>query len=68
MPFGEPGAYWALLHAEVELRRTVYDLAGAAALVRETSYPQADWFDERHVLHPPVEADMLELYSKHELE
>src|SRR6266705_1113582 len=26
MPFGEPGAYWLLLGANVELRRTTYDV------------------------------------------
>ena len=44
MPFGEPGAYWLLLGPGVELRRTPYDLAGAAERIRVSKYPQADEF------------------------
>src|SRR5579863_8013444 len=41
MPFGEPGAYWALIGARVDLIRTPYDLARAAELIRRTRYPRA---------------------------
>jgi putative phosphoesterase len=40
MPFAPPGAYWLLLGPDVELTRTDYDVARAAALMRATSYPQ----------------------------
>jgi len=67
MPFQEPGAYWLLLGAEVELRRTPYDLAGAAARIRKTAYPQAREFAARNVLQPPSEEDMLRAFSRVEL-
>ncbi len=59
MPFGEPGAHWLLLGPDVELRRTSYDLEGAAARIRRTSYPGAGEFARRHVLEPPSEEAML---------
>lgn len=38
----EPGAYWALLGADVELRRTPYDVEAAVAAIAATGYPRAD--------------------------
>lgn len=63
MPFGEPGAYWLLLGPDVQLRRTEYDLAKAAARIRGTDYPVAEEFAARHVLQPPSETEMLEAYA-----
>ena len=63
MPYGAPGAYWLALGPDVRLTRTDYDLEGAAALVRRTSYPQAAEFASRHVLNPPGEAEMLRLFE-----
>lgn len=37
----EPAAYWALLDADVELRRTDYDLAAALEAIAATEYPRA---------------------------
>lgn len=37
----EPGAYWALLGEDVELRRTEYDLEAAAAAIGASGYPRA---------------------------
>jgi predicted phosphodiesterase len=65
MPFGEPGAYWLLLGPDVELRHTAYDLDAAAERIRATSYPQAEEFADRNVLHPPSEASMLEAFGRH---
>ena len=62
MPFGEPGAYWLLLDEEVQLRRTRFDLAQAAARIGHTAYPQAGVFAARHVLQPPSEQEMLDRY------
>jgi putative phosphoesterase len=67
MPFQEPGAYWLLLGPDVQLRRTSYDLAKAAERIRSTSYPQAQDFAERNILHPPSEAATLEAFSRVEL-
>ena len=62
-PWGEPGAYWLLLGPDVELRRTAYDLAAAAALIRATDYPLDEEFGAGSVLQPPSEAEMVELYE-----
>jgi diadenosine tetraphosphatase ApaH/serine/threonine PP2A family protein phosphatase len=37
----EPGAYWALLDRDVDLRRTDYDVEAAAAAISATGYPRA---------------------------
>ena len=68
MPFGEPGAYWVLIGPDVELRRTPYDLEAAARRIRATSYPAAEEFAATNVLQPPTEQQMLEMFSKHELD
>jgi predicted phosphodiesterase len=67
MPFGEPGAYWALLDRDVELRRTIYDRQAAAARIRATAYPGAAAFADQYILNPPAEARMLETYARAEL-
>ena len=67
MPFGEPGAYWLLLGPDVQLRRTSYDFAKAAELIRASSYPQAQDFAAHNVMQAPTEAEMIEAFSKAEL-
>ena len=64
MPFEAPGAYWLLIDTDVELRRTEYDLAAAAAAVRRTGFPDADQFAAMYILHPP---DMLEAFTQYAL-
>jgi hypothetical protein len=69
MPFGNPGADWLLLGARfgnhgIELRHTEYDLEEAAARVRASAYPGAEEFAEKHLLKPPAEKEMLELFTK----
>jgi len=61
-PFGEPGAYWALLGPDVELRRTPYDLEHAAAAIRATSHPHAEE-QAQQILKPPSERETLELFE-----
>jgi predicted phosphodiesterase len=68
MPFGEPGAYWALLGPDVQLRHSPYDLLKAAERIRATCFPQADEFARRNVLEPPSEAEMLAVFSRVELQ
>lgn len=59
MPFGEPGAYWALLGpGGVELRRTTYDLDAAEARIRATGFPA-----EYEVRRPRSESQMLEVFE-----
>jgi putative phosphoesterase len=67
MPFGEPGAYWVLLGANVQLRHTPYDLTKAAERIRDTNYPQAQDFAAHNVLQPPSEVKTLEAFTKVEL-
>ena len=67
MPFGEPGVYWLLLGPDVHLRHSSYDLAKAAQSIRASSYPVAQDFAARNVLHPPSEKEMLEAFRKAEL-
>jgi putative phosphoesterase len=67
MPFGEPGAYWLLLGHDVQLRHTSYDLTAAAERIRDTGYPEAHDFAAHHVLRPPSEGDMREVFSRAEL-
>ena len=58
MPYGAPGAYWALLGPTVSLRREEYDLDAAAARIRASGYPWADDFVERHLRHAPTAAEV----------
>ena len=52
MPYeAQPGAYWALLGPDVELRRTAYDLEAAAAAIRATGFPGADELGGRERPH-----------------
>jgi predicted phosphodiesterase len=46
MPYGRPGAHWAILGPGVELRRTLYDVDAAAATLTAGGYPGIDgWLD-----------------------
>jgi predicted phosphodiesterase len=63
MPFGSPGADWALIGPDVCLRHTSYELQKAAVRIRETQYPQADEFASQYVLQPPSEAEMLAVFT-----
>lgn len=67
MPFQAPGAYWLLIGADVELRRTAYDFDAAAARIRRTAYPQAEAFAAGNVLQPPSEEDMVRMFAAAEL-
>ncbi len=56
MPYAnEPGAYWALLGPDVELRRTAYDFEAAAKNVRRTEYPGREDAAEAIVRPPTAE-------------
>lgn len=61
--FQGPGAYWALLGPTVQLRRTYYDVDGAAARVRATNYPQKEEFAATSILQPPTEEATLKLFA-----
>ncbi len=59
----EPGAYWALLGPDVELRRAEYDLEAAAARIRATGWPDADEFVRENVLTVPSRAEALAVFE-----
>ena len=59
----EPGAYWALLGPEVQLRRTAYDFAAAADAVRTTAIPQREeWAAD--VVRPPTAEEATTVFEK----
>ena len=67
MPFADPGAYWALIDDDVELRRTPYDFERAARIIRASKYPQAEDFAAKNILNPPREEQMLKVFSGAEI-
>jgi hypothetical protein len=53
MPYeGRPGAFWAMLGPEVELRLTAYDLEAAADAIVASGYPGAVELVDT-LRHPP---------------
>jgi len=50
MPYGNAGAFWALLGPEIEFRRTAYDREAAAARIRQSAWPGAEEFARENVL------------------
>ena len=59
-----PGAYWAIVGDVVELRRTDYDLAAAAAATRASGHPLADALAEENVLRVPSREDGIAAFGK----
>jgi putative phosphoesterase len=60
MPYeGRPGAYWALLGPDVELRCTEYDVEAAVARVRTSGIPNPEQLVEL-LTSPPTPAQMIE--------
>jgi putative phosphoesterase len=59
MPYeDEPGAYWAFLGPDIELRRTEYDLEDAAERIAASGYPDAEAWAREYVyaVNQPDEA------------
>jgi putative phosphoesterase len=56
---GQPGAFWALLGPEVELRRTDYDVDAAVAQMRATDDPRVEQIVEL-MLEPPSRDEAIE--------
>ncbi len=64
MPYeAAPGAYWALLGPEVELRRTDYDLERAAERIRASGHPAAEELARDNVLQVPSRAEALAAFE-----
>jgi predicted phosphodiesterase len=64
MPYeAQPGAYWALLGPDLELRRTDYDLEAAAETIRATGFPAADELAAENVLTVPSAEEATEQFE-----
>jgi predicted phosphodiesterase len=64
MPYGPPGAHWALLGPDVVLRRTEYDTAAAAEVIAASRYADgAEWADE-YVLRHYSDAEALAAFTE----
>jgi putative phosphoesterase len=57
---GRPGAFWAMLGPDVELRRTEYDIDAAVKAIRATGYPGAE--DAADLLLEPRDPDETSAY------
>ena len=64
MPYGAPGAYWAILGPDVDLRRTDYGRQAAAERIRKLSWPMAEQFANENVLTVPSVDQALEVFRK----
>ena len=60
---GEPGAYWALLGPDVDLRRTEYDVEAAVAQMRATDDPRVEQIVEL-MLQPASREEAIEHAEK----
>jgi putative phosphoesterase len=65
MPYGAPGAFWALLGADVNLRRVEYDAQVAAERIRRSAWPGADEFARENVLSVPSADDAFAFFRAH---
>jgi putative phosphoesterase len=59
----KPGAYWALLGADVDLRRTAYAFAGAAEAVRRTEHPDREEL-AGGIVRPPTAEEAMTLFER----
>jgi putative phosphoesterase len=61
MPYGSPGAYWAMLGPGLRLRRTDYDREAAARRIRAKDWANAEQFAASNVLTVPTVEQAMEL-------
>ena len=66
MPYGEPGAYWALLGPGLRLRKTAYNREAAAARIKAKGSDDAETFATRNVLSVPSIEDAMDFMRKAE--
>ena len=67
MPYGEPGAYWAMLvDGGVEMRRTDYDREAAAARIRAKDWSDAGKFARENVITVPSKEQAMEFMRQME--
>jgi putative phosphoesterase len=66
MPYGQPGAYWAMLGPDVDLHRTDYDREAAARRIRAKDWDDAQTFAAENVLSVPSVEQAMEFMRKAE--
>ena len=64
MPYGQAGAYWAMLGPRLRLRRTEYDRESAARRIRAKDWPTAEEFAANNVLSVPSVEQAMEFFRK----
>lgn len=60
----QPGAYWALLGPDVELRCTPYDVERAIEDVRSSGFPDAEEFVEKYLVRRPDPTEASAFFEK----
>ena len=63
MPYGHPGAGWALVGPDVTLRRTRYDTEAAARKIGAGQHPKAHEWAREYVLSHYSDTDALEAFT-----
>jgi predicted phosphodiesterase len=63
LPYGVPGAHWALLGPDVEHRQTPYDVEAFASRVLTLDWPKAERFAEENIRNVPSEREALEFFE-----
>jgi predicted phosphodiesterase len=63
MPYGPPGACWAVLGPHVELRRTAYDVAAAARRIEAGGHADAAAWAQEYVVSPYGDAEALDAFT-----
>ncbi|MDP9027870.1 MAG: metallophosphatase family protein [Actinomycetota bacterium] len=65
MPYGQPGAHWAMLRGgAVELHRTLVDVdAAIAAITRDSSFPGSTQWCDDYLRKPPSDAEALAAFA-----
>jgi predicted phosphodiesterase len=64
MPYGPPGAHWALVGPQVTLRRTMYDTAVAARLIAASKYAGSEQWAAEYVLRHYTDTEALEAFTQ----
>jgi len=64
MPYGRPGAHWALVHEGVaQLRTTLFDVEAACAAIAATGCPEAEAWADFFVRSPAGDAQALSTFA-----
>jgi hypothetical protein len=64
MPYAdEPGAYWALLGPDLQLRRTAYDFEAAADVIRLTECPEGNEL-AAGIVRPPTAEEAITVFER----